>query len=72
LIGEISPTDAVAVCGFNVAVTEFQPFTTDKAAAERAILRTRAEGATASYDALVRVNRGPGRSYRKESHRGVR
>jgi Ca-activated chloride channel family protein len=57
LIGEMRPTDAVAVYSFNVAVTELQPFTTDKAAAERAILRIRAEGATALYDALVRVNR---------------
>lgn len=57
LIGEMRPTDAVAIYSFNLAVTELQPFTTDKAAAERAILRARAEGATALYDALVRVNR---------------
>ena len=57
LIGEMRPTDAVAVYSFNVGVTELQPFTTDKEAAERAVLRARAEGATALYDALVRVNR---------------
>jgi VWFA-related protein len=57
LIGEMRPTDAVAVYSFNVAVTELQPFTTDKVAVERAIFQTRAEGATALYDALVRVNR---------------
>lgn len=56
LIGEMRPADAVAVYSFNLGVTELQPFTTDKAAAERAILRARAEGATALYDALVRVN----------------
>ncbi len=33
-----------------------QPFTTDKAAAQRAILKTHAHGITALYDALVRVN----------------
>ena len=57
LIGEMRPTDAVAVYSFNLTVTELQPFTTDKAAAARAILRARAGGATALYDALVRVNR---------------
>jgi Ca-activated chloride channel homolog len=56
LIGEMRPMDAVAVYSFNVGVTELQPFTTDKAAAERAILGAHAEGATALYDALVRVN----------------
>jgi VWFA-related protein len=34
-----------------------QPFTSDKEAAQRAILKTHASGVTALYDALVRVNR---------------
>jgi VWFA-related protein len=37
-------------------VTELQSFTSDKAAAKRAILKTHAVGITALYDALVRVN----------------
>jgi VWFA-related protein len=57
LIREMRPTDQVAVYTFNLAVTEQQPFTSDKLAAERAILNGRAEGATALYDALVRVTR---------------
>jgi VWFA-related protein len=47
-------------------VTELQPFTTDKQAAERAILQAHALGGTALYDALVRVNRDlSGRSGKK-------
>jgi len=57
LIGEMRPTDAVAVYTFNAMVTEMQPFTTDKQAAERAVLRAHALGSTALYDALVRVSR---------------
>jgi VWFA-related protein len=57
LIGEMRPADAVAVYAFNSMVTELQPFTTDKQAAERAVLRAHALGSTALYDALVRVDR---------------
>jgi VWFA-related protein len=57
LISEMRPTDAVAVYSFNAAVTEQQAFTTDKHAAERAVLLAHAMGGTALYDALVRVNR---------------
>jgi Ca-activated chloride channel family protein len=57
LIGELGPCDSVAVYGFNDAVSELQAFTTDKNAAKRAVLRTRATGNTALYDALTRVNR---------------
>jgi VWFA-related protein len=56
LIADMRPSDAVAVYAFNSAVTELQPFTTDKQAAERAVLRAHALGGTALYDALVRVN----------------
>jgi VWFA-related protein len=60
LIGEKRPEDAVAVYSFNSVVSELQPFTTDKRAAERAVLRAHALGGTALYDALVRVNRDLG------------
>ena len=56
LIGELRPADSVAVYSFNISVTEAQPFTTDKAAAERAVLGIRADGATALYDAMARVS----------------
>jgi Ca-activated chloride channel homolog len=56
LIAELRPIDSVAVYSFADQVTELQPFTSDKTAAERAVLRTTAFGATALYDALVRVN----------------
>ncbi len=56
LIGELRPIDSVAVYSFNESVTELQPFTTDKGALKRAVMRTHAAGSTALYDALVRVN----------------
>jgi len=66
LIGELRPIDSVAIYTFNDSVTEFQPFTTDKSALKRAVMRTHAGGSTALYDALVRVNLGlTGRSGKK-------
>jgi Ca-activated chloride channel homolog len=56
LVEDLRPTDSVAVYSFADAVTELQPFTSDKEAAKRAILKTHAQGITALYDALVRVN----------------
>ena len=56
LVDELRPTDSVAVYSFNDTVTELEPFTSDKVAAKRAILKTHAAGVTALYDALVRVN----------------
>jgi VWFA-related protein len=55
LISELRPEDSVAVYNFSDSVTELQAFTTDKAAAKRAVLRTQAFGDTALYDALARV-----------------
>jgi VWFA-related protein len=57
LVDDLRPTDSVAVYSFADAVTELQAFTSDKVAAKRAILKTHAQGITALYDALVRVNR---------------
>jgi Ca-activated chloride channel family protein len=57
LIRELRPMDSMAIYSFNDKVNLLQPFTTDKDAAARAILRTQAYGKTALYDALVRVNR---------------
>lgn len=53
---ELRPEDSAAVYSFNNRVNELQSFTTDKVAAERAVLRAHASGTTALYDALLRVN----------------
>ena len=52
LIGELGPEDSVAIYTFDQRLVVRQEFTTDKSAAKRAALRTRAEGATALFDAL--------------------
>lgn len=56
LVDDLRPSDSVAVYSFADTVTELQPFTSDKGAAKRAIMKTHAQGITALYDALVRVN----------------
>jgi len=57
LIDELRDNDAVAVYSFQETVTLLQPFTTDKRAAKRAVLRTYPDGRTALHDALVKVAR---------------
>jgi Ca-activated chloride channel family protein len=52
LIDELDPQDSVAIYTFDQRLVIRQEFTTDKSAAKRAVLRTRAEGATALFDAL--------------------
>lgn len=52
LIDELGPEDAIAIYTFDDHLTVRQDFTTDKEAAKRAVLRTRAEGKTALFDAL--------------------
>jgi VWFA-related protein len=56
LLDELRPDDSVAVYSFNDRIVKLQPFTTDKTAAKRAVLRTYAAGTTALYDALLHVN----------------
>ena len=60
LIDELRPGDSVAIYSFSDRVTELQEFTTDRAAAKRAVLRTQAFGNTALYDALARVGQDLG------------
>jgi Ca-activated chloride channel homolog len=55
LIDILGPEDAVAIFTFDRRLVVRQEFTTDKAAAKRAVLRTRAEGQTALFDALSEV-----------------
>ena len=52
LIDALDPQDSVAIYTFDSRLTVQQEFTSDKQAAKRAILRTRAEGQTALFDAL--------------------
>ena len=52
LIDELGPEDSIAIYTFDQRLVIRQDFTTDKDAAKRAALRTRAEGATALFDAL--------------------
>jgi Ca-activated chloride channel homolog len=55
LIDMLGANDSVAVYSFDRQVTVRQEFTTDKAAAKRAVLRLRAEGETALFDSISQV-----------------
>ncbi len=57
LIGALRPIDTVAVYSLTGGITELQPFTTDKAAATRAVWGAELGGMTGLYDGLVRVTR---------------
>jgi Ca-activated chloride channel family protein len=65
LIDQLGPNDSVAIYSFAEQLIPQQDFTKDKAAAKRAVLRLRAGGNTALYDALSEtsqeVNRQPGK-----------
>jgi len=52
LIDTLDPQDSVAIFTFDDHLTVRQDFTTDKDAAKRAVLRTRAQGSTALFDAI--------------------
>src|SRR5260370_19432806 len=52
LIDALDPLDSVGIYTFDSRLTVRQEFTTDKQPAKRSILRTRAEGQTALFDAL--------------------
>jgi len=52
LIDELAPQDSVAIFTFDDHLTVRQDFTTDRDAAKRAVLRTRAQGNTALFDAI--------------------
>lgn len=55
LIDGLGADDSVAIYTFDEKLKVRQDFTTDKDAAKRAVLRTRAEGRTALFDALSEV-----------------
>jgi Ca-activated chloride channel homolog len=52
MIDQLSADDAVAVYTFSVGLKRLQDFTSDKAAAKQAVLRGRASGQTALFDAI--------------------
>jgi len=55
-IDQLDDNDAVGIYTFDRNLVVRQEFTTDKDAAKRAVLRTRAEGETALFDALAEVS----------------
>ncbi len=57
MIDELAPDDSVAIYTFTVGLKRVQDFTSDKAAAKQAILRSRASGQTALFDAISQVSR---------------
>lgn len=52
LIEELRDEDSVAIYSFSSGLHQLQDFTSDKAKAKQAVLRTRAEGTTALFDAI--------------------
>jgi VWFA-related protein len=54
-IDALGESDAIAICTFDTRLTIRQDFTTDKVAARRAVMRTRAAGSTALFDALAQT-----------------
>lgn len=56
-IDSLREVDAVAVYAFSRQLERLQPFTRDKSEVKRAVLRTRADGATALFDSVYRVAR---------------
>jgi Ca-activated chloride channel family protein len=57
LIDELSAEDSVAFYTFSVGLKRLQDFTPDKAAAKQAVLRSRASGGTALFDAIAELSR---------------
>jgi len=56
-LDSLGAKDEIAVYTFSESLSLRQEFTTDRAAARRAILRTRASGRTALFDALAQAGR---------------
>ena len=54
-VDSLRPVDSMAVYSFSTQLTRLQQFTLDKSEVKRAVLKTRAVGATALFDAVYRV-----------------
>jgi Ca-activated chloride channel family protein len=52
MIDELAADDSVAIYTFSVGLKRLQDFTSDKAVAKQAVLRSRASGQTALFDAI--------------------
>jgi Ca-activated chloride channel homolog len=57
MIDELREEDEVAIYSFNTSLNRLQEFTADKSAAKQAVLRTRAAGSTALFDAISELAR---------------
>ncbi len=57
MIDQVRPEDSVAAYSFSTGVNRLQDFTTDRAAVKQAVLRTRAGGSTALFDAISETAR---------------
>jgi Ca-activated chloride channel homolog len=57
MIDELRDEDEVAVYSFSTALNRLQDFANDRGAAKQAVLRTRASGATALFDAISELAR---------------
>jgi VWFA-related protein len=60
-LDQLRASDSVAIYSFSTRLNMVQDFTTDKNAAKKAVLRTRARGTTALFDALSQLARDLGR-----------
>ena len=56
-IDDLRSNHSVAVYAFSTQLEQLQPFTLDKNEAKRAVLKTRADGATALFDSVYRVTK---------------
>ena len=57
MIDELRDGDTVAIYSFSTSLNQLVDFTTDKAAAKQAVLRTRANGSTALFDSVSELAR---------------
>ena len=57
MIDELAGDDAIAIYTFSVGLKKLQDFTSDKAAAKQAVLRGRASGQTALFDAISELSK---------------
>jgi VWFA-related protein len=54
-IDDLRDSDSVAIYSFTTSLELLQDFTKDKSLAKRAVMRTRAEGGTALFDAISQI-----------------
>ncbi len=60
LLEQMREGDSVGIFGFSASLSTLQDFTKDRALARRAVLRTRAAGETALFDAIANVAQNMG------------